>query len=599
MNSFISYSIQVKKSISANIVISRVNFISDWRSHLSPTFKLHLTHFRKIVFVMIFLVLSACSGSDSTSQMSSSSLISSIFDAKRQLTLRLESSAAISNYAAARFLEQATFGYTATDVVHLQQIGMSAWIDEQLALPASKVDWSSVCCYDINLPFDPIIGAVVPNQIIDLAVSAPDQLRMRATWSFMMFIPITRNKVQSPGQGVYFNFMQSNALGMFGDFLNALTTQTAMSFFLDLWKNQNPGSCSGCDFNENYPRELMQLFTLGTVLLNQDGTPKIDSSGNNIPTYTQADVSALARALSGWQFNNKDKNPSNSANNIAYEYPMVASYAKGHDTSAKTILGSSIDAGGTAPQDLAKVVDILMNHANIAPFVSTRLIQNLVMSQPSPAYVGRVAQVFTSSRGDMKQVIKTILLDQEARAGDTPSITNNTFGKIREPFLFATQVWRSLGCKRAPIAPWSSYNRVVISSQQPMGSETVFGFYEPNYAPVGAPKIAPESKLDDANILGQESNILSSYAWTPAYLTLLTDAGCDINSLINAYPNADNFLNLVNLQFFKGAMPSVLHDGAMRLMQTNYAPSTPTNNTNNSLILISLLLGTPSFGVMK
>jgi len=554
---------------------------------------------QKLILILALFVLSACSGSDTVGQWSASSLVSKIFDAKRQLTLRLDTPSAISNYAAARFLEQATFGYTAKDVLRLQQIGMSAWIDEQMALPASQVDWSSVCCYDVNMPFDPKIGSFVANQVTDLAIAAPDQLKIRTTWSYMMFIPISWTKVQTPGQGAYFNFMQTSALGKFGDFLNALTTQTAMSFFLDLWKDQNPGSCQDCDFNENYPRELMQLFTLGTVLLNNDGTPKLDSSGNTIPTYTQADVSAMARALSGWQFNNKDNNPSSSADNIAYEYPMIANYAKAHDTTAKTILGTTIPAGGNAAQDLTSVVNILMNHPNIAPFVSTRLIQNFVMSQPSPAYVARVAQVFSSTQGDMKQVVKAILLDPEARAGDTPSNTNNSYGKVREPFLFATQVWRALGCLRAPVAPWNQYDRVISGMQQPMSSDTVFGFYEPNYKPVGAPKTAPESKLDDTNVLGQEFNMLSNYAWTASYLTLLTDAGCDINSLINAYPNPESFLNLVNLQFFKGAMPSVLHDGAIRLIQTNYAPSTPTNNTNNTLLIISTLLGTPSFGVMK
>ena len=554
---------------------------------------------RNLFFLLTLLILSACSGSDSTGQGSASSLMSTIFDAKRQLTLRLDTPAAISNYAAARFLEQATFGYTSKDVLHLQQIGTSAWIDEQLALPASQVDWSSMCCYNISLPFNPKIGRFVANKVTDLAVAAPDQLRIRTTWSLLMFIPISWNKVSAPGQGVYFNFMQTSGLGKFGDFLNALTTQTAMSFYLDLWKDQNPGSCADCDFNENYPRELMQLFTLGTVLLNTDGTPKLDNAGNTIATYTQADVSALARALSGWQFNNKDNNPSDTADNLGYEYPMIPNQAKGHDTTAKTVLGNTISSGGTAPQDLSKVVNILMNHPNIAPFVSTRLIQNMVMSQPSPAFVSRVAQVFTSTQGDMKQVIKAILLDPEARAGDTPSNTNNTYGKIREPFLFATQVWRALGCQRAPSSPWGEYDRVVSGMQQPMSSDTVFGYYEPNYKPVGAPKTAPEAKLDDASSLGQESNMLANYAWTASNLTLLTDAGCDINSLINAYPDSEKFLNLVNLQFFKGAMPNVLHDGAVRLIQTSYAPSTPTNNTNNTLLVISLLLGTPSFGVMK
>lgn len=552
---------------------------------------------KNLLWLLLPCALLACSGGSDHPQ-SQQAQGNPAFDAGMTLASTTLSDQNASFFAAARFLEQATFGYTLDDVKRVQALGFAGWIDEQYALPATKIDMSPVCCYDVNLPFNSVIARYPANSVMDAMVSAPDQLRLRTTWSVQMFVPIDWGKVQAPGQVAYFNFLQDNALGKYSDFIRNLTRNTSMAFYLDLWKNRKAGACSTCDLNENYPRELMQLFTLGTVLLNADGTVKLGSNRRPIDTYTQADVSDLTRALTGWDFDGSKKENDKSANAMAHEKPMVATWADGHDTGEKTLLGSKISAGGTAYQDLDAVVKILMAHPNIAPFVSYRMIQNLVTSDPSPTYVSRVSGVFNSTGGDMKQVVKAILLDPEARAGDVHNGAQNLTGKVREPMLFVTQVWRALGCRKVPVAPWSDDgSQRVLNNQAPFSNESVFGFYEPNYAPIGKTRPAPESKLDNSQMLGQEMGLLSSYAWQPERIKLLTDAGCAVQPLIDSYKTPDQFLAAVNQLFFKQAMPVVVMNGGSRLTE---ALKTRTNNdTDRTLLLISILLGTPSFGVMK
>lgn len=547
-----------------------------------------------VLALSIPLALVGCSGGNESEHARAPQA----FDTGVTLAATTLSDQNASFFAAARFLEQATFGYTLADVARVQRLGFSGWIDEQFALRGTKIDMSPVCCYNFNLPYNPVLGNYPSNSVLDAMVSSQDQLRMRVTWSVMMYVPIDRSKVQAPGQVEYFNFLQDNALGNYGDFIRALTRNTSMAFYLDLHKNKKVGACSNCDLNENYPRELMQLFTLGTALLNPDGTLKLGANKRPIDTYTQADVSELTRALTGWEFDGSKKENDTSANSVGYEKPMIVTWDGSHDAGEKTLLGKKINAGGTAYQDLDEVVKILMAHPNVAPFVSYRMIQNLVTSDPSPAFVGRVSAVFSSTGGDMRQVVKAILLDPEARAGDANNGAQNLTGKVREPTLFLTQVWRALGCRRVPVAPWGNdITQRVMDSQAPFSNESVFGFYEPNYSPIGKSRPAPESKLDNAQVLSQQMGLLASYAWQPERMKLLTDAGCNVQPLIDQYKTPEQFLSSVNQLFFKQAMPVVVMDGGTRLMET--VKTRTGNDTDRTLLVISMLLGTPSFGVMK
>ena len=545
--------------------------------------------------LLVGLILSSCNSSEKLALQDSTS--TGPFDARQMITLRVSNPSALSYYAAARFLEQATFGYTASDVALVQQIGISAWIDQQTSLPASQIDWSSICCYQSNSPTagSPAVWAFPPNAVLDLAIAGKDQLRLRTSFSLSMFIPASGHP---PSQSAYFNFLQTYGLAKYGEFLRALTLNPTMGGFLNLNQNKNPGSCSNCSFNENYPRELLQLFTMGTKLLNQDGSVQLDSNGKPIQTYSQDDVSNMARLLSGWGYDNLNKDQS-SIDAPAFESPMVSNNPNAHDTTAKTLLSTNISAGGTASQDLDQVVKIIMAHPNVAPFVSLRLIQNFVTSAPSPGYISRVASVFSSTQGDMKQVVKAVLLDPEARAGDVPSNSNNSTGKVREPFLFTTQVWRALGCTKAPASPTDPTYRLVASYEQPLAGVSVFGYYESSYQPVGGSRFAPESKLDNSMMFSEMSAILSYYSNSPNFIALLQAAGCsNVMPLLNSYSNSDAYLTMMNQLFFKQAMPSVIQNGALGLMQTYYRAGVG-NDPIFALKVASLLLSTPSFGVMK
>jgi uncharacterized protein (DUF1800 family) len=251
----------------------------------------------------------------------------------------------------------------------------------------------------------------------------------------------------------------------------------------------------------------MQLFTLGLYLLNPDGTLQKDGSGNPIPTYSESDVQGFARAYTGWTFSNADgsaptKFPNNST---AYGYPMQP-VAANHDTGSKTVLGGAVlPAGQTAQQDLAASLDIIFNHPNIGPFVCRQLTQHLVSSNPSPAYVSRVAAVFANNgngvRGDMKAVITAILMDPEARAADTNPAADG--GHLREPILYITNVMRALSFTPTDPNAGADYAYMSLSnyasnlSERPMRSGSVFNFFPPSYVIPGTQLNAPEFGLEN------------------------------------------------------------------------------------------------------
>ncbi|MFN5701215.1 MAG: DUF1800 family protein, partial [Betaproteobacteria bacterium] len=298
----------------------------------------------------------------------------------------------------------------------------------------------------------------------------------------------------------------SGAFGSYGDLLTAISLSPAMGHYLDNNQNRRNG------LNENYGRELMQLFSVGMVMLNPDGTTKRDSAGKPIETYSQKDVIEITRALTGWSFAPlaQGEQVMNNHNFANYGKAMVARNSGDHDTDSKMVLGKTIPAGGDAARDLAAVVDILMTHPNTAPFVSLRLIQGLTTSDPSPAYLGRVSAVFQRTRGDLAQVVTAILMDTEARAGDIPGGGSRNFGRIREPFLLHTTILRGLGCSLAP--RWINRPSQVAytGDQRPLQAESVFNFYPPNHRAPGSNLLAPEQKTLDSR---EFSRRLGRYAY--------------------------------------------------------------------------------------
>jgi uncharacterized protein (DUF1800 family) len=348
----------------------------------------------------------------------------------------------VSAAAADRFLEQSTFGPTAELVNQVQQTGFDALLESQFAAPIST--------YPAPAAADTGLGKV-QNAFFLNAINDPDQLRQRVAFALNEIWVVGQNKVSDPtGYSNYMAVLNNDALGNYYNVMRDVTLTPAMGHWLDMVDNVAPAT--GQHANENYARESMQLFTLGLNLLNPDGTPVLDGTGTPIPTYTQNDVMALGRSFTGWTYPTMPGATLMKHNPSYYGGNMVVGSESDHDSGAKTFLGQSVAAGQSAEQELNNVLTIIFNHPNLPPFVATQLIEKLVTSNPSPAYVQRVAQAFTSGtfhsygsgkRGDMQATVAAILLDPEARRGDSPSTTVASDGKLREPVVMVASIARA------------------------------------------------------------------------------------------------------------------------------------------------------------
>jgi uncharacterized protein (DUF1800 family) len=496
----------------------------------------------------------------------------------------------VSAYAAARFLEQASWGPTPQSVQEVQRLGMAGWIDQQFKTAASvAVAPSYVIDYDTtNRVASDKAWNFFPKTFYNHAIGGPDQLRQRTAWALYNFI-VVGSAGAAYGKVEYYNTLQRGALGNFADLIRNVTLNPNMGEFLN--NNQNRADRP----NENYARELMQLFTVGLVKLNPDGSVQRDASGKALETYTQQDVIQATKALSGWGFDNSPFLP--QTNRANYGKSMVAETWQGaHDSSSKTVLGRSIAGGQSGSQDLDSLIAILVNHPNAAPFVSRRLIQSLVSSSPSPAYLGRVSAVFTSSRGDLAQVVKAILLDPEARSGDDPTQQVARVGKIKEPVLAHNNVLRALGCTQAVAESQNSQPDKVyeIWTQQAYFAPSVFGYYSPNHTAPESLVPAPEQKLITTDEVRRRASDLTYRVERKADFT---QAGCEIDLFINAAAASDEALiALINDRFFKGAMPAPLRLGAKNLLTSDLANQTPQRKFTE---LLQILISTPTFGVVK
>jgi uncharacterized protein (DUF1800 family) len=403
--------------------------------------------------------------------------------------------------SAARLLDQATFGPTLTDIHHAQSIGLDAWITEQFNTPDTAL---------ANIPTNPLpaicLSANTPvnceeSEWWQTVLAGPDQLRQRVAFALSELFVISSDSVNAQTITYYHNTLAQDAFTNFSTVMNDVTLSPGMGAYLNMLNSAK--APAGQIANENYPRELMQLFTIGLNMLNSDGTLQLDGSGNPIPTYTQAQVQAFAKAYTGWTYATSTggvptKYPNPTANYFA---PMVAVESQ-HDTTAKTLLnGTVLPAGQTAEQDLQGALANIFNHTNAGPFVCKQLIQHLVTSTPSAAYVARISAVFADNgkgvRGDMQAVLRAILEDQEARAGDTDETYSG--GHLREPMLWMTNFLRAVGFTNTDTngSYFSLSNDSNNLSERPYRSGSVFNFFPPSYVIPQTTLNAPEFDLEN------------------------------------------------------------------------------------------------------
>ena len=491
----------------------------------------------------------------------------------------------VSAYAAARLLDQASWGPTPRSIEDVQRLGIEGWINYQLSLPASTLTPPQyVIDFKINNRAEEELARDwVERSIVDLAIAGPDQLRQRVHWALFNYMPLA---IQPYGQATYFNTLQNHALGSYHSLLKAVTLHPGMGFFLN--NDQNTAD----EPNENYARELMQLFSIGLVLLNQDGTVQRSSTGKAVETYTQSDVKAATRALSGWHNDWQENLPESNFGNFNKPMKPRTWPQNAHDDAEKRLLGKLIAAGQTAEKDLDQVLDILVAHPNTGPFVATRLIQHMVASDPSPAYVARVAGVFTATKGDMKQTVKAVLLDPEARSLDSPGQTSSQVGRIKDPLLFSTSYLRGLGCRAAVLRSDGNSNSSL--SQAWRYPPSIFGFVSPFHRAPESLVLAPEKRLLHRGEIGLRSNLTSQISEN---YSNFKQAGCEISLFEQAAAQSDEqLIALVNARFFKGAMPAPIQQGARQLLATELASRSPLEKLVG---LLKALLVTPSFGVVK
>lgn len=466
----------------------------------------------------------------------------------------------------AHFLEQATLGPTAADVARVTSVGAAAWIDEQFLLPESL------------LP-DNAEGNIVRNQLFLNMANAPDQLRQRMIFALSQLIVVSANRTGSGAElSPWVQLLSQNAFGNYGTLLREVTLSPTMGKYLDMAYSRKASATSSP--NENYARELMQLFTIGLWDLHQNGTIKLDGQGQPMPSYSQNTISEVARALTGWTFPTKPgEQPRNS--NPEYFVGNMEPRLQTHDTGAKTLLGgATVPANQTPEQDLDAVLSSVLNHPNVPPFVATRLIRSLVTSNPSPAYIERVANAFSNNgagvRGDLKAVLKAVLLDPEAANFSADD------GRLKDPILHVLGMVRALG---VTVANPDGFNYVFSNlTERVLGSPTVFNFFSPLAALPGHTDLfGPEFQIYPPALAVQRANFIynilsggfaSSF---PVDLTPFTDVAASPPALVET----------VNQRLMFGRMSGEL--GELLVAATNAVPATdPRQRAIGALYLAAI-----------
>jgi uncharacterized protein (DUF1800 family) len=460
-------------------------------------------------------------------------------------SVKLMQSHALVPYASAfHFLEQATFGPTPAAIDQLQQIGYSQWFTEQFGEPISQFT-----------PNAPNI-AQLQSDLFYNALTGSDQLRQRVVLALSELFVISGFKDwQASTFEPYLQILQQDAFGNFYNLMNDVTLSPSMGYYLDMGNNVK--GASGALPNENYARELMQLFTTGPILLNANGTPQLNSSGATIPVYTETTIQNFARVFTGWTYPVMPGATPEGTNPPYYVGPMVA-WAANHDTGSKTLLnGLVLPAGQTAQQDLTATLQNIFTHPNVPPFIATMLIQHLVSSNPSPAYVQRVANVFindgTGTRGNLRSVIEAILTDPEARDSDSPTTWISTGGHLREPILFITSVLRNLNATAT-----DSNELMGISAE--MGQavfypESVSSYFAPDYTlPGSSTLLGPEFDTVNSSSGLYRVNWINAVSWGGAGSDGVTLSSSSFLPLA-ADPTGVSLTKAMSNTFMAGQMP--------------------------------------------
>ena len=428
-----------------------------------------------------------------------------------------------SNEEAARFLLQAQFSASDADIAAVRNKAYAPWLTEQFNAPAdvTGLAWldsrgynaisNATRYYDNSYPGDYMIW----NQLM----TSTDAVRKRAALALSEYFVVSLSGLdvawRSHVLAAWWDVLAANAFGNFRKLLEDVTLNAAMGLYLNTKGNMKENAATGRAPDENFGREVMQLFTLGLYQLNLDGSEKRGADGSKLETYTQSDISNIARVFTGWDFDQTQNvntlepvQNRNIPNTSFTRLPMRLNPAN-HSTLAATFLGSTVPAGTDGVLALKIALDTLFNHPNVGPFFGKQMIQRLVTSNPSPAYVARVAGAFNNNgagvRGDLKAVFSAVLLDEEARGA--AGLSQPGFGKLREPMLRLVQWGRSFGIASAR-GSWKIgdlSNPASQLGQSPLRSHSVFNFFRPGYVPPSTALSATQTTAPEFQLVNESS----------------------------------------------------------------------------------------------
>ena len=547
-----------------------------------------------------------------------------------------------------RFLEQASWGPTPAEVARVKAMGFRAYLDEQFntapANPAKgsnypdlvfPLDDSSQQCpatsadpnYNQNICFRDLYS-IYPLQrtFFTRALYGNDQLRQRVAFALHQILVVSANsEVNRPSwMTVYLQALDRNAFGSYRTLLNEITLTPAMGEYLDmrLSTRTNP--------NENFAREVLQLFSIGTEVLNPDGTPQLDAQGVPIATYTQAHVNEFTRVFTGWNFN-----PTLLGTGITnFRDPMVPRGGQNHDAAAKTLLNgftipactstNSAQNVACTQSDMAAVMDHLANHPNVGPFISKQLIQHLVTSNPSPAYVERVARVFnndcnglypqncTNTRGNLKFVVQAILLDPEAR-GDVKTAPN--YGKLREPAQYVNGFLRAFNVKSFDKLQTSDGvldnrggNNTGALDQPIFQPPTVFSYYQPAYEVPGTKILGPAFGILSTTTTLRRANVVNTFVYsglqpntspTAANPDRPRGTSIDIANLEALAGNPIDVVNALDALLLHGTMHPQMRTSIVTAMNALNDANVTTRNQKRARVAVYLVATSSQYDIQR
>lgn len=538
----------------------------------------------------ILLALTACGGnsSDANPDTASSTASRQALGSISLATTVTGTASPVTQEQASRFLHQASFGPTMITIPEVAASGPEAWIDKQFTMPQTLH----------RSYMDAAVAKLAPGEVLSRtqflesfwkqASTGEDQLRQRVAFAlseiFVVSLSDANLAFKPRAAAAYYDMLGANCFGNFRTMLMQIVRSPAMGIYLTYIHNMKETGYRVPD--ENFAREIMQLMTIGLYQLNQDGSLKT-KDGQPIETYTRADVQGLAKVFTGWSFYGPDTSADRFwgiRNDPDHDWKPMQAYEAYHSTGTKTFLGVSTSAD--TQSDATVALDTLFNHPNVGPFIGRQLIQRLVTSNPSPAYISRVAAAFNNNgkgvRGDMRAVIKAILLDPEAR---TPPASGR--GKVREPVVRIANWMRAFYTYSVS----GSYKMFALDdpligvAQTPLRSPSVFNFFRPNYVPpntdvANAGLVAPEMQItNETSVVGYVNYMANSVRWGMG-------TGFDIKSdyvhEVRLAATPDKLMDRLNLLLLNGTMSTTLRNQIIAAI--NLVPRPTPNATNASAI---------------